>query len=338
VTVRLLTAAELRHLVPMSEAIGLVRHAYIALSTGQAIVPPRLHLAVGDGGTALYMPAAVPADGALGVKAVTVCPTNAARGLPTIHALVLVQDASTGAPRGLIEGAALTALRTGAAGGLAAQLLARPEAHIAALFGTGVQARAQLEAAFAVRPLTQVRVVGRDPGRTRAFVRWAAAQPWSGGATILAASSPELAVRGADLVITATTSPTPVVPTEEVAPGCHVTAVGAFTPQTREVDGALVGRATVVVESRAAALAEAGDLLLAIAEGRFAPERIHAEIGEVAAGLRPGRTRPDEVTLFKSVGTAVLDVAVGAAALRRAEAVGVGWTVELGGTGAGGEA
>jgi ornithine cyclodeaminase len=333
VTVRLLTAAELRHLVPMSEAIGLVRHAYIALSTGQAIVPPRLHLAVGDGGTALYMPAAVPADGALGVKAVAVFPTNTARGLPTIHALVLVQDASTGAPLGLIEGAALTALRTGAAGGLAAQLLARPEAHIAALFGTGVQARAQLEAAFAVRPLTQVRVLGRDPERTAAFVRWAAAQPWTGGATILAASSPELAVRGADLVITATTSPTPVVPTEEVAPGCHVTAVGAFTPQTREVDGALVARATVVVESRAAALAEAGDLLLAIAEGRFAPERIHAEIGEVAAGLRPGRTRPEEITLFKSVGTAVLDVVVGAEALRRAAATGLGWEAELEGSG-----
>lgn len=316
----------------MADAIELVREALIHLSAGRALVPPRLHLAA-DGGTALYMPALVPPLGALGVKAVTVFPENPSRGLPTITALVLIQDAATGRPLGLLEGASLTALRTGAAGGLAARLLARPDSHIAALFGTGAQARTQLEAAFAVRPLTQVRVVGRNPERTAAFVRWAAAQPWTGGATILAAASPELAVRGADLVITATTSPTPVVPTGAVAPGCHVTAVGAFTPQTREVDGALVARAAVVVESRAAALAEAGDLLLAIAEGHFAPERIHAELGEVAAGVRPGRTRPEEITLFKSVGTAVLDVVVGAEALRRAASDAVGWEVELEGSG-----
>ncbi|MGH7419863.1 MAG: ornithine cyclodeaminase family protein, partial [Candidatus Rokuibacteriota bacterium] len=285
----------------MAEAIDLVGRAFIALSRGQAEVPPRTHLE-GGGGTVLYMPARLSAMGALGVKAVSVFPGNPSRGLPTVTAVVLIQDPATGAPVGVLEGASLTALRTGAASGLATRLLSRPEAMICALFGTGVQARTQLEAVCAVREVTQVRVVGRDAARTEAFVAWARSQPWLRGATVMRAPA-AAAVRGADLIITATTSPTPVVPSAEVSPGAHLNVVGAFTPQTREVEGVLVGRATVVVDSRDAALAEAGDLLLAIAEGHFAPDRIHAELGEVAAGDQPKRRRPEEVTLFKSVGT-----------------------------------
>jgi len=326
---RILNAADLRRLLPMAEAIDVVARAFIALSRGQAEVPLRTHVE-GGGGTALYMPARLSAMGALGVKAVSVFPGNPSRGLPTITAVVLIQDPATGAPVGVLEGASLTALRTGAASGLATRLLSRPEAMICALFGTGVQARTQLEAVCAVREVTQVRVVGRDSARTEAFVAWARSQPWLRGATVVRALAAAAAVRGADLIITATTSPTPVVPSAEVAPGAHLNVVGAFTPQTREVEGILVGRATVVVDSREAALAEAGDLLLAIEEGYFAREDIHAEIGEVAAGERPGRRSPQEVTLFKSVGTAALDVAVGAEALRRAAAEGVGASVVLG--------
>lgn len=313
----------------MAEAIEIVARAFIELSRGQAEVPLRTRLE-GGGGTALYMPARLPAMGAMGVKAVSVFPSNAARGLPTITAVVLIQDAATGAPLGLLEGASLTALRTGAASGLATRLLSRPEAMICALFGAGAQARTQLEAVCAVREITQVRVVGRDPVRAEAFVAWAQAQPWLRGATVLSAPDPALAVRGADVIITATTSPTPVVPTGEVQPGAHLNVVGAFTPQTREVEAELVAQATVVVDSREAALAEAGDLLMAIAEGRFAAERIHAEIGEVAAGDRPGRREASEITLFKSVGTAALDVAVGAQAITRAAGEGVGTAVALG--------
>jgi ornithine cyclodeaminase len=326
---RLLSAGELRRLVPMADAIALVREAFIHLSRGEAEVPLRVALHGAEEGVALYMPAAVPALGALGAKVVSVFPRNPARGLPTITAVVLIQDPATGAPLGLIEGASLTALRTGAAGGLATQLLSREGAQICALFGAGVQGRTQLEAVCTVRPITQVRVVDRDPRPAAAFVEWARAQPWIGGATVLAAASPELAVRGADIIITATTSPAPVVPGAAVPPGAHVTAIGAFTPTTREVDADLVARATVVVDSRAGCLAEAGDLLLAIAEGRFSAERIHAEIGEVASGSRPGRRDPQEVTLFKSVGTAALDVVVGSAALARAAAAGAGQAVRL---------
>ncbi len=326
---RLITAADLRRLVSMADAIELVRAAFIHLSHGEAEVPLRVPVRGEEGGTALYMPAAVPPLHALGAKVVSVFPANPARGLPTITAVVLIQDPATGAPLGLIEGASLTALRTGAAGGLAAQLLSRPEAQICAIFGAGVQGRTQLEAVCTVRTITQVRVVDPDAQRAVAFADWARTQPWIKDATVLPAASPALAVRGADIIITATTSPTPVVSTAEVAPGAHLTLIGAFTPHTREVDSDLVARSTVVVDSRAGCLAEAGDLLLAIAEGRFAPERIHAEIGEVAAGERPGRRDPAEVTLFKSVGTAALDVTVGAAALQRAAEAGTGQVARL---------
>lgn len=325
---RILSAGDLRRVVPMADAIDIVARAFIELSRGRAIVPLRTHLE-GGGGTALYMPARLPELGALGVKAVSVFPENPSRGLPTITAIVLIQDAATGMPLGLVEGASLTALRTGAASGLATRLLSQPDASICALFGAGEQARTQLEALCAVREVTQVRVVGRNPAGAEAFVTWARGQPWLRGATVVKASDPALAVRGAALIVTATTSPTPVVPSRDVAPGAHLNVVGAFTPQTREVEGELVARATVVVDSRDAALAEAGDLLLAIAEGRFAPNRIHAEIGEVAAGERPGRRSAEEITLFKSVGTAALDVAVGAEALRRAAAAGVGLVATL---------
>jgi len=319
---RLLTGGDLRRLVPMADAIGIVERAYVELSAGRATVPLRTHLEA-EGGSALYMPAYLPALPALGAKVVSVFPGNPTRGLPTITAVALIQDPRTGAPLGLIEGASLTALRTGAASGLATRLLAREDAHICALFGAGAQGRTQLEAVCAVREITQVRVVDRDPEKAATFARWAGGQPWIAGATVVAAP-PLLAVRGADVIITATTSSTPVVAGGDVAEGAHVNAIGAFTPQTREVDGALVERATVVVDSRTACLAEAGDLLLAIGEGRFAPERIHAEIGEIAAGVRPGRRTPSEITLFKSVGTAALDVAVGSAALARAAARGAG--------------
>jgi len=316
----------------MKDAIAAVRQGFVELSAGRAAVPLRSHVPVAEhGGTLLAMPAYLPAAGGLGAKLVTVFPHNPQRGLPTIFATVLLLDAQTGEPAALIEGASLTALRTGAAGGLAADLLALPDAGIVALFGAGVQGRAQLEAVCAVRPVTQVRVMDRQPAHAEAFVRWAREQPWLQDATVLAVTDPALAVRGAEIVITATTSRDPVFPADEVGPGAHVTAVGAYTPDAREVPGELVARAAIFVDSRAAALAEAGDLVLAIRQGLIAPEAIRAEIGEVAAGTAPGRTGPQEVTFFKSVGHAVQDLAVARLALARASAADRGVLVDLSG-------
>ncbi|MDR7522552.1 MAG: ornithine cyclodeaminase family protein [Armatimonadota bacterium] len=326
---RLLTAADVLALVPMPDAIAAVRQACIELSAGRVAVPPRARVPVGEAGVLLATPGYLPAAGGLGATLVTVFPRNPQRGLPTIYALVVLADPQTGEPAALIEGASLTALRTGAAGGLAADLLARREAAIVALFGAGVQGRMQLEALCAVRRITQVRVVDRQPEQAEAFAAWARAQPWLDGATVLPVRDPALAVRGAEVIVTATTSATPVFPAGEVAPGTHITAVGASSPDAREVPGDLLTRASIFVDSREAALAEAGDLLIPIREGLLAPEAIRAEIGEVAAGTAPGRTHPEEVTVFKAVGCAVLDLAVAALAWARAEAAGCGTTLKV---------
>lgn len=339
----LITAAELRALVPMRDAIGAVRQAFVALSSGRAAVPVRTVVPVaGRGAVFLAMPGVLApaespsaegaADGSagLGAKLVSVFPGNAASGLPVVQAVVVLFGEEDGRPLALIEGTALTALRTGAASGVATELLALPEAGIVALFGAGAQARTQLEAVCTVRPVTQVRVVGRTRERAQAFVAWAREQAWIGGATVLAAADPETAVRGAEIIVTATTSATPVFPGRAVRAGAHVNAIGAFLPKTREVDSDLVGRAAVFVDSRAAALAEAGDLLIPISEGVLTPEAIRGEIGEVAA-RGTGRRTPDEITLFKSVGNAAQDLAVAALAVARAEAGGRGTRVALGG-------
>jgi ornithine cyclodeaminase/alanine dehydrogenase-like protein (mu-crystallin family) len=350
--VLLLSATDLRALVPMRDAIGAVRQAFVALSRGRAAVPVRTVVPVaGRDAVLLAMPGALAtpgpektesentgardsghaalAGGHLGAKLVSVFPGNATSGLPVVQAVVVLLDEEDGRPLALIEGTSLTALRTGAASGVATDLLALPEAGIVALFGAGTQARTQLEAVCAVRPVTQVRVVDRTPERARAFVAWAREQAWIAGATVLAATDPEAAVRGAEIIVTATTSATPVFHGRAVRPGAHVNAIGAFQPDTREVDSDLVARAAVFVDSRAAALSEAGDLLIPIREGVLTADAIRGEIGEVAAG-RTGRRSTGEITLFKSVGNAVQDLAVAGLAVARAAASGRGTRVDLG--------
>lgn len=327
---RVLSAADLGALVPMADAIAAVRQAFVELSAGRVIAPLRARVPVdAEEAVWLAMPGYAPRLEALGAKLVAVFPRNAAAGRPTVHAVVVMADPATGAPTGLLEGASLTALRTGAAGGLAADLLARSDAGIVALFGAGTQARAQLEAVCTVRAVTQVRIVARRRETAEATAAWARRQPWIRDATVLAAADASVATRGADIVITATTSPVPVFPSADVAPGAHITAVGAFTPTAREVPGEVIARARVIVDSREAALAEAGDILEAVREGRVGPEVIRAELGEVASGRAPGRTSAEEITCYKSVGHAALDLAVARLALARAEAAGVGTAVAI---------
>jgi len=276
---------------------------------------------------ALFMPGHLGETGALGAKVVSVFGGNPARGLPVIHALVLLLDPGTGVPRAVMDGTRLTALRTGAAGGLATDLLARPDASVLAVFGAGVQARTQVEAVRTVRRVREIRLLDSVPAAAERFAEELAGE--AGAPPVRVLSDPRAAVEGADVIVTATTSSHPLFPGDAVAPGTHVSGIGSYTPLMREVDSQLVRRATVVVDTREAALAEAGDLLIPLGEGVIEEDHIVAELGEVVRGLHPGRTRPDEITFFKSVGNAAQDLAVAHLALEEAERRGEGVRVEL---------
>ena len=317
--VRLLSASDLDLACSMTDAIDAVSAGFVALSTGQATVPVRLSVPLQNGGVALTMPASLTGAPCYSVKVVSVAPANLASGRPFVIATVLLIDGSSGDLLALIDGTALTALRTGAAGGVAARALARRDAARAALFGAGAQARTQLLALVAVRPIREVRLVTRDPWHTAAFQEWAGTEPSLARIVIHPASASD-AVAGADVVVTATSSRTPVFAGTALPPGVHVTAIGSFTPEMRELDDATLRGARIVVDQRAAALTEAGELQ------RSRPEDV-VEIGEVLAGTVPGRTTEDERTVFKSVGNAVQDLVVATRAFERARAEGIGTVI-----------
>jgi ornithine cyclodeaminase len=327
--VRVLNAAEVRAALPMAAAIEAMKQAYRLLSLGQADVPLRSRIEItAQSATSLVMPAFVAESGSMAVKIVNVFPKNPDRHLPTLHALVVVLDPETGELRALLEGSSLTAIRTGAGSGAATDLLARSDCRVMTLFGTGEQARTQLEAVCTVRPLSRVWVVGRDRARAESFARSMASQgPIP--ADVRVSDDPARAVREADIISTATTSATPVLFGRDLSPGVHVNAIGGFTPQMQEVDAATVQRARVFVDSRLAAMAEAGDLIEPIRRGSVPPDWTPDEIGDLVAGRIPGRRSKTEITLFKSVGIAVQDAVAASLALQRAEAVGLGTVLFL---------
>jgi ornithine cyclodeaminase len=241
---------------------------------------------------------------------------------------VIVVDSETGQPVALLEGGSLTALRTGAASGAATDILARSDSRTLALFGSGAQARTQLEAVCAVRPIEQVWVYSLDLDGARRMVEELGGQGPIPRDIRLASSAGEAAER-ADIVCTATTSASPVFPDGAIRDGTHINAIGSYTPAMQEIDPQTVQRALLVVDSREAALAETGDLILPIRAGLFTSDHVHAELGEVLSGKAPGRIDAGQITLFKSVGLAVQDAVAAGRALARAVELGLGQTVEL---------
>lgn len=322
----MLAAADLRKALDMGAAIGAMEVAFGRLSAGRATVPTRLQLRT-ERGTTLAMAGSL-GEAGLAAKVVSVFPENRARGLPALHGLVVVLDPESGVPRAAMDGTWLTALRTGAASGLATRLLADEGASVLTIFGAGAQARMQLEGVRAVRRIQEVRIVSR----TRASAERFAAEAGAGmprGTEVRAVEDRRAALRGAHLVVTATTSRRPVFDGRHLETGAHVNGVGSFTPEMQEVDATTVRRARVVVDSREAALAEAGDLLVPMRQGLIGPEQIDAELGEIVNGEKPPGRAGREVTFFKSVGVAAQDVAVAARALEAAEAEGLGTIVDL---------
>ena len=319
---RILSEADVRAAVDMPAAIDAMRDAFSTLSAGEATVPVRLGLET-EFGVSLFMPAYMKPSGQAGAKVVSVNPGNADAGLPVIHAVVLMLDPVTGRPLALMDGTWLTALRTGAIGGLAADLLARRDASVMALFGAGVQARTQLEAVRCVRDIREVRIVSPTGSSAAALASELE------GIDARRVDDPNEAIAGADIVVAATSSSTPVFDGSRVEPGTHVTGVGSFTTDMREVDTELIVRARVIVDQRDAILEEAGDIVGPIRDGIVDESVMTAEIGEIVLGRADGRRDNEEVTFFKSVGNAVQDLAVAARVLDAAERDGLGVEVDL---------
>jgi len=320
--VRLLSSVDILQVCSMKEAIEAVRRAFILASEGKVEVPPRTRLDVSiSKGTSLIMPSYLPEAGKLGVKIINLYEGNPEKGLPFSQALMLVFEASDGHPLGILEAGTLTALRTGAACGLATELLSRQDSRRLALFGAGFQARFQLEAVAAVRKIEEVRVFDQDKERAEVF-----AGKMSEHLSILVrvARSVREALGNADIVSTATTSKTPVFDDKDIKPGVHINAIGSYKPEEREIPSLTVARARVFVDKKEAALEEAGDLVIPMKEGLFGPEHIVAEIGEVASGRKPGRVSAEEITFFKTVGVAAQDIVLASLVLQKAMEKGLG--------------
>jgi ornithine cyclodeaminase/alanine dehydrogenase-like protein (mu-crystallin family) len=327
VKLRILSAEDVRQALPMVEAVEAMKSAFAQLSGGRADVPLRTSLEVpAHNGVTLFMPAYLADDDQMAVKIVSVFNDNPTSNLPLIHALVVVVDAATGIPRAAMDGTYLTALRTGAVSGAATDLLARADARTVAIFGAGAQGRTQLEAVCAVRPVEKARVFDID---ARQAADYADEMSSRLALPVEPAESSTQALHQADIVCTATTSARPVFDDADLERGVHINAVGAYTPQMQELPAETVIRARVVVDHRASSLAEAGDLIIPINQGLIKEDHVYAELGEIAAGRKPGRTADDDVTLFKSVGVAVQDVAAAARVLAAAERLGLGMEVTL---------
>ena len=320
---------EVPALLPMAECIEAMAGALRTLASGDACLPLRPVVTLPDGrGAFAVMPAYLGGPPAIGLKAITVFPGNHGTPLDSHQGAVLLFDAERGSLLALIDASSVTAIRTAAVSAVATRLLAREDAGDLALLGTGVQALSHLEALAHVRTLRRVRVHSRDARSMQAFVGRAADRL---GIRVEPAASAREAVEGADLVCTTTASRTPVLEGAWLSRGTHVNAVGASLKEARELDTAAVAGARLFVDRRESTLAEAGDFLIPKAEGVLGDEHIRGEIGELLLGTRPGRESRDEVTLFKSLGLAVEDVAAARVVFANATRSGAGTWVELGG-------
>ena len=309
----LLKDEDIRRLVTMKEAIAAVEKAFGELAKGRAMMPPRSTMMLEKGSISL-MPSHLQETGTVATKIISIYPLNPAKGLPTSIAQIIVNDPETGRFIALIEASYLTALRTGAVTGVAAHYLAREDSKAAAIIGCGVQGRTQAWAVAESRDIETFRCYDLSKERSRAF---AEEMSRTLEVEVLPVETAKEAVKDADIIVTATTSKIPVVKREWLGDGAHISAVGSFYPDHRELDTETVKDAKVVVDLREAVLAEAGDLIIPIKEGAIIESHIYAELGELVIGLKQGRAEDDDLTLFKSVGLAIQDSAVAGLAIKK---------------------
>jgi ornithine cyclodeaminase len=312
---------DVKRLLPMENCIELMAEALTDLARGESWQPLRFVVRPPDEQSLMgLMPAHHSSPrAAYGLKTVCIFPGNPARGLDPHQGGVMLFDGETGELRALIDASAVTSIRTAAVTGVATRALARDDSRVLAIIGSGVQARPHLEAMATVRPFEQARVWSRTPAHAQAFAAEAEA-PFP----VEAVETAEAAVRGADVVVTVTSSPEPVVERGWLAPGAHVNAVGSSIPTARELDSATIAAAAVFVDRRESTLNESGEYLRAIEEEGIGPDHIRAELGEVLVGSYEGRRSDDELTVFISLGLAVEDLAAAEYLYQRARDDGVG--------------
>ena len=327
--VRILSQSDVEALLPMEVCVDVMADALGALARGDAAMPLRSLLWKSDrSGLLGLMPAYLDTPPTFGLKAITVMPGNHGTEHDAHQGVVLLFEAEHGCLRAILDATSVTAIRTAAVSGLATRLLAREDAGDLALLGSGVQAASHLRAMRAVRTLRSVRVWSRS---REAAQRFAEREGATAGVPIEVCGTARKAVQGADIICTTTAAREPVLEGAWIPPGAHVNAVGACIPTARELDTEAVRRARLFVDSRESALAEAGDFLIPRAEGVLTDDHILGELGEVVVGRVPGRSNPDEVTLFESLGLAIEDLAAARHIYEKGVALGTGVWVSLGG-------
>lgn len=322
-----LSEQQVQSLIEIDELIAALKRAHIQYSTGNAVMPVRLVVPLPQiQGRITSMPGFLTDDKALGMKVVTYFQENPKKHLPAILATILLFSAETGKIIATMDGSYITAIRTACASAMATEALAKPETPVLGILGAGVQARAHIQALTRVRKVERIQLYSPSGVSGDAIKKEMAPQL---NCAIEVRDSAESAVRDADLLVTVTTAKEPIVRPEWLKPGVHINAVGSHRPDLREIDGATLARTTLVVDSREAIMAECGDILLAIKEKSIGENAIHAEIGEVLAGTKSGRKNSDDVTLYKSVGIAIQDVATANLVYRKALEKTVGTTVGI---------
>jgi len=322
----ILDADDLVGVLDYPTAIEAVEGAFRDLGSGKVVMPVRLTIRVeAHEGVSAFMPAYLPGKDQLGIKVVSAFGRNREKfGLPTVIGSILLLDAKSGMPMAIVDGTYVTAVRTAAASAVATKYMAREDASTLGIFGSGVQGETHLLAISEVRRLDGAVVNSRDPKRCEDFC-----ERMSKKTGIKVRPGRPQQVAESDIVVTATTSKTPVFDGSWVKRGTHINGIGSHSPQARELDEKVVSSARIIVDSLEANLKEAGDFLIPMAEGRFSKEMIYGELGEVVLGQKRGREKPEEITLFKSVGLAIEDVSTAAAAYAKAKFLGVGREVTL---------
>lgn len=327
--VRILNSSEVEKLLRMEDCIVLMEQVLQALARGEAILPLRPILWLPDRSGALgLMPSHLMNPSLLGVKVISVFPGNTTTPYDSHQGAILLFETKNGRLLAIVDASSVTAIRTAAASGAATKALARKDAGDLAILGSGVQARTHLEAMLVSRKIRRVRVWSKNENHLNEFVKIESKRH---GVAIEAVKFPREAVRNADLICTTTASSEPVLRGEWLSPGAHINAVGACFPTARELDSVAVVRSRFYVDRRESALHEAGDFLIPCKEGLIAENHIIGELGDVLLGRVKGRTAPEQITIFKSLGIAVEDLASANFLYSRAEEEGIGSSVELGG-------